>query len=99
MKEVCHKALFILDEVMCGMGRTGTLHAWQAEDVTPDVQTLGKGFGGGYEPISVVQASKKIVKVLTESSEEFIHGLTFRAMPLQAAAALKVQKIIKKDKK
>lgn len=80
------------------MGRTGTLHAWQAEDVTPDVQTIGKGFGGGYEPISAVLTLRKIAKVLMETSEEFIHGLTFQAMPVQAAAALSVQQIIREDK-
>lgn len=46
MKDVCEKygALFILDEIMCGMGRCGTLHAWEQEDVVPDIQTIGKGF-------------------------------------------------------
>ncbi|EGY18890.1 2,2-dialkylglycine decarboxylase [Verticillium dahliae VdLs.17] len=50
MKAVCEKygALLILVEVMCGMGRTGTLHAWQDEGVVPDLQTIGKGLGGGY---------------------------------------------------
>ena len=100
MKEVCHKygALFILDEIMCGMGRTGTLHAWQAEDVIPDIQTIGKGFGAGYQPISALLISKKVTNVLMKGSKEFVHGFTFQAMPVQAAAALKVQKIVREDK-
>lgn len=49
MKQVCdrHGALFILDEVFAGMGRTGTLHAWEQEDVVPDLQTVAKGLGAG----------------------------------------------------
>lgn len=100
MRDVCHKhgALFILDEVMCGMGRTGTLHAWQAENVVPDIQTMAKGLGGGYEPIAAMLVSEKVVKVIKETSGEFIHGLTFQSMPVQAVAALEIQRIIKEDR-
>lgn len=99
MKKVCHKygALFILDEVMCGMGRTGTLHAWQAEDVVPDIQTNAKGLGGGYQPIASVMLSEKILNVVKQGTGEFIHGLTYEAMPVQAAAALRVQQIIREQ--
>ncbi|KAI1410597.1 PLP-dependent transferase [Hypoxylon sp. FL1857] len=100
LQKVCHKygALFILDEVMCGMGRTGTLHAWQAEDVIPDIQTNAKGLGGGYQPIAAMMVSAKIVNVIMQGSGEFVHGMTYQAMPVQAAAALEVQKIIREDK-
>lgn len=62
MRAVCdkHGALLILDEVMCGMGRTGTMHAWEQEGVVPDIQTLGKCLGGGYQPIAGVLVSKNI---------------------------------------
>ncbi|RDW71336.1 PLP-dependent transferase-5 [Coleophoma cylindrospora] len=98
MREVCHRhgALFILDEVMCGMGRTGTLHAWQAEDVVPDLQTVGKGLGGGYQPIAAVYISEKVVNTVTNGSGQFIHGQTYQAMPVQASAALAVQ-TLKRD--
>lgn len=100
MRDVCHQhgALFILDEVMCGMGRTGTLHAWQAEDVVPDIQTMAKGLGAGYQSIAAMMISEKVVKRMMEKSGQFIHGLTYQGMPVQAAAALEVQRIIREDK-
>ena len=92
MRKVCHKygALFILDEVMCGMGRSGTLHAWQAEGIAPDLQTVGKGLGGGYQPVAALLISKKVVDVLSNGTGQFIHGQTYQGMPVQAAAALEV---------
>jgi len=100
MRDVCHKygALFILDEVMCGMGRSGTLHAWQGEDVAPDLQTIGKGLSGGYQPVAAVLISQKVVNVLLDGSGQFIHGHTYQSMPVQAAAALEVQRIIREQK-
>ena len=100
MRDVCHQhgALFILDEVMCGMGRTGTLHAWQAEDVVPDIQIMAKGLGAGYQSIAAMMISEKVVKRMMEKSGQFIHGLTYQGMPVQAAAALEVQRIIREDK-
>lgn len=99
MRNICHKhgALFILDEVMCGSGRTGTLHAWQAEDIIPDIQTIAKGLGGGYQPIAAMMISEKVLKVIKEGSGQFTHGLTYQAMPVQAAAALEVQRIIREE--
>ena len=107
MKAVCTKygALFILDEVMCGMGRSGTLHAWQAEhsdepghNCVPDIQTIGKGLGGGYQPVAGVLIGAKIVKGLKNGSGGFLHGQTYQAFPVASAAALIVQRIIRRDK-
>lgn len=106
MKAVCVKygALFILDEIMCGMGRSGTLHAWQAEhrdkpghDCVPDLQTIGKGLGGGYQPIAALLIGDKIVKTLKEGSGMFLHGQTYQAFPVACAAALATQNIILRD--
>ena len=99
MQAVCdkHGALLILDEVMCGTGRTGTLHAWQAEGVVPDIQTMGKGLGAGYQPIAAVMFSEKAIKVLSEGSGQFIHGQTYQGMPIQASAALEVLRTIEEE--
>lgn len=93
-----HGALFIVDEVMCGMGRSGALHVSLAEGVVPDIQTVGKGLGGGYAPISAVFISPKLLKVFMKDNRQFVHGHTFQSMPLQAVAALEVQRIIREDK-
>ena len=78
VREVCdrHGALLILDEVMCGMGRTGTLHAWEQEGIAPDIQAIAKGLGGGYQPIGAMLASAKIVDALRDGSGAFQHGHT-----------------------
>ncbi|ORY69815.1 aminotransferase, class III [Pseudomassariella vexata] len=99
MKTVCDKygALLILDEVMCGMGRTGTLHAWEQEGVMPDIQALGKGLGGGYQPVSAILVSGKITQVMEAKGVAFTHGHTYQDHPVACAAALKVQQIIQRD--
>ncbi|KAK8037179.1 hypothetical protein PG994_015199 (mitochondrion) [Apiospora phragmitis] len=98
IREVCdkHGALLILDEVMSGMGRTGTLHAWQQDNVVPDIQTVAKALGGGYVPVGAVLVSNNIYDVIKKISGVFVHGQTYQSMPLQAAAALSVQRIIRK---
>ncbi|KAL9588932.1 MAG: hypothetical protein Q9203_002265 [Teloschistes exilis] len=99
MKSVCDKygALVILDEVMCGMGRTGTLHAWQQEGIIPDIQVIGKGLGGGYVPIAGFLAEHRLINVLDGGTGQFTHGQTYQAHPMVCAAALKVQNIVQTD--
>lgn len=99
VREVCdrHGVLLILDEVMCGMGRTGTLHACEAEGVVPDLLTVAKGLGGGYQPIGAVLAQGRIVEAMTRGSGFFQHGHTYLGHPVACAAALAVQKVIERD--
>ena len=96
IREICnrHGALLILDEVMCGMGRTGTLHAWEQEGIAPDIQAIAKGLGGGYQPIGAMLASDRIIDTIRNGSGAFQHGHTYLAHPLACAAALEVQRII-----
>ena len=100
VREICnrHGALLILDEVMCGMGRTGTTHAWEQEGVAPDIQAIAKGLGGGYQPIGAMLASGKIVETIRQGSGAFQHGHTYLAHPMACAAALEVQRVIGEEK-
>ena len=99
VREVCdrHGALLILDEVMCGMGRTGTLHAWEQEGVAPDIQAIAKGLGGGYQPIGATLASTRVVEAIRDGSGAFQHGHTYLGHPMACAAALAVQQVIRQD--
>ena len=99
MKAVCDRygALLILDEVMCGMGRTGTMHAWEQEGISPDIQVIAKGLGGGYQPIGGILIAKRIIDALRAGSGSFRHGHTYQAHPVACAAALEVQRIIRED--
>ena len=100
VRDICnrHGALLILDEVMCGMGRTGTLHAWEQEGIAPDIQAIAKGLGGGYQPIGAMLASAGIIDTIRQGSGAFQHGHTYLAHPLACAAALEVQRIIDEEK-
>ena len=100
VREICdrHGALLILDEVMCGMGRTGTTHAWTQEGISPDIQAIAKGLGGGYQPIGAMLASGKIVETIRQGSGAFQHGHTYLAHPMACAAALEVQRVIGEEK-
>ena len=99
VRELCdrHGALLIFDEVMCGMGRTGTLHAWEQEGIAPDIQVVAKGLGGGYQPIGATLATRRIVDPLRDGSGAFQHGHTYLAHPMACAAALAVQHVIRED--
>jgi adenosylmethionine-8-amino-7-oxononanoate aminotransferase len=96
VREICdrHGALLILDEVMCGMGRTGTLHAWEQEDVAPDIQTVAKGLGGGFQPVGALLIASHVLAAIRDGSGSFKHGHTYVAHPIACAAALEVQRVI-----
>ena len=99
IREICdrHGVLLILDEVMCGMGRCGTLHAIEAEGVAPDLMVLAKGLGGGYAPIGAVLASADIMTAFARGSGAFMHGHTYMGHPLACAAALAVQRTVREQ--
>ncbi len=99
VREICqrHGALLILDEVMCGMGRTGTLHAWEQEEISPDIQVIAKGLGGGYQPIGGILIGRRVAASLAGGTGRFVHGHTYQAHPVACAAALAVQQVIKED--
>jgi hypothetical protein len=96
VREICDRygMLLILDEVMCGMGRTGTLFACEQEGVRPDLVTVAKGLGAGYQPIGATLVSGAIYEAIVAGSGFFQHGHTYMAHPTACAAALAVQEAI-----
>ena len=99
VRAICDKygVLFIADEVMCGMGRTGTMYSIEQDGVAPDIVIVAKGLGAGYQPIGAVLAQGWLVDRLRRGSGIFQHGHTYIGHPVAAAAALAVQKVIEKD--
>ncbi len=100
VRELCdrHGILLLCDEVMCGLGRTGSLHAIEQEGIAPDLIAVAKGLGGGYQPVGAVLASTKIVEALRRGSGAFQHSHTYVGHPVATAAALAVQRIIRRDR-
>jgi adenosylmethionine-8-amino-7-oxononanoate aminotransferase len=96
IREICnrHGILLILDEVMCGMGRTGSLYACEQEGVVPDLITIAKGLGAGYQPIGAVLLSDNIYQAIQTGSGAFQHGHTYMGHAVSCAAALAVQERI-----
>ena len=99
VREVCdrHGVLLILDEVMCGMGRTGTLYACEQEGVAPDIVTIAKGLGAGYQPVGAALLSRRIFDAFSSGSGFFQHGHTYLGHVLACAAALEVQRTIERE--
>ena len=96
VRDVCdrHGVLLILDEVMCGMGRTGTLYACEQEGVAPDIVTIAKGLGAGYQAIGAALLSQRIFEAFAGGSGFFQHGHTYLGHALACAAGLAVQRAI-----
>lgn len=89
IREICDKygVLLILDEVMCGMGRTGYLYACEHDETRPDIICIAKGLGAGYQPIGAMLCSSAIYAVIENGSGFFQHGHTYLGHPMAAAAA------------
>ena len=99
VREICDRygILLIVDEVMCGMGRCGTLWAFEQEGVVPDLVTIAKGLGAGYQPIGAVMVSKKVADTIMGGSGFFQHGHTYIGHAAACAGALAVQKRLHED--
>ncbi|MBC8267175.1 MAG: aspartate aminotransferase family protein [Rhodospirillaceae bacterium] len=96
IREICDQygVLLILDEVMCGMGRTGSLYACEQEGVSPDLICMAKGLGAGYQPIGATMVSDKLFAAFRDGPGFFQHGHTYMGHPTACAAALAVQQVI-----
>lgn len=99
IRRICDRygVLMILDEVMCGMGRTGTLFACQQDGVVPDMISIAKGLGGGYQPIGALMVREDLVGAVEQGSGFFQHGHTYVGHPTACAAGLAVQQVIEED--
>lgn len=99
IREICDQygILLILDEVMCGIGRTGTLFAHEQEGITADIVTVAKGLGAGYQPIGAMLASDEIYQTVAEGSGFFQHGHTYMAHAAAAATALEVLNVFERE--
>ena len=93
IREICdqYDVLLILDEIMCGMGRTGTLHACEQDEIQGDLQTIAKGIAAGYQALGAVLISDKIVNAIDNGSGFFQHGHTYIGHPVATAAGLATQ--------
>ena len=89
VREICDQygVLLIFDEVMCGMGRTGTLFAGDRDGVIPDIVAIAKGLGAGYQPIGAMLCQDFIHDAIEHGSGFFQHGHTYLGHPIAAAAA------------
>ncbi len=94
IREICDQygVLLILDEVMCGMGRTGSLYACDQEGIAPDIMTIAKGLGAGYQPIGAMLCTDTIYNAIAQGSGFFQHGHTYLGHPVACAAAHAVVK-------
>lgn len=92
VREICdtYGVLLILDEVMCGMGRTGSLFACEQDGISPDIVAIAKGLGAGYQPIGAMLCTAEIYRTIEDGSGFFQHGHTYIGHPTASAAALAV---------
>ena len=100
IREICDRygVLLILDEVMCGMGRTGRLFACEEESLRPDMLCIAKGLGAGYQPIGAMLCSAEIYETVAAGSGFFQHGHTYLGHPVAAAAGLAVtRELLERD--
>ncbi|EHH1173583.1 TPA: aspartate aminotransferase family protein [Vibrio parahaemolyticus] len=99
IREICdqYDVLLILDEVMCGVGRSGSFFAFEQEEAEPDLVCMAKGLGAGYQPIGAVVANDRVYQAIADGSGFFQHGHTFMAHPMACAAAVATIETIFQD--
>jgi adenosylmethionine-8-amino-7-oxononanoate aminotransferase len=99
IREICDRygVLLILDEVMCGSGRTGTFLSCEQDNVVPDIVTLGKGLGAGYQPIGATVCTRAVYDAVASGSGALKHGQTYNGHPVGCTAGLAVQKVIQEQ--
>jgi adenosylmethionine-8-amino-7-oxononanoate aminotransferase len=99
IREICdrYQVLLILDEVLCGLGRTGRWFACEHYEVEPDIITLGKGLGGGAVALSAVGVQARYFDAIRRGSGGFVHGGTFSHHGVAAAAGLAVVRILERE--
>ena len=99
IREICdrHGVLFIADEVMCGMGRAGAFFASEQEGVRPDIITIAKGLGAGYQPIAAMLASERVARAIEDGSGLLANGHTYMSHAVACAASIAVIETIEQD--
>ncbi|KAA5604215.1 aspartate aminotransferase family protein [Roseospira marina] len=100
IQRICskHDILLIVDEVICGFGRTGQWFGSQTFDIRPDIMTLAKGLSSGYLPIAAVMVGQRIGRTLVEKGGEFVHGFTYSGHPTACAVALETLSIMERER-
>jgi len=99
IRDICdrHQVLLIMDEVMAGCGRSGTYFAFEQEGITPDIVTLAKGLGGGYQPIGAVISQGFIYRGIVDAFGAFAHGHSYVGHATVAAAGLAVMQVLEQE--
>ncbi len=99
IREICdrHQVLLIMDEVMAGCGRSGTYFAFEQEGITPDMVTLAKGLGGGYQPIGAVISQGFIHRGIVDAFGAFAHGHSYVGHATVAAAGVAVMQVLQEE--
>jgi adenosylmethionine-8-amino-7-oxononanoate aminotransferase len=99
IREICdrHGVLFIADEVMCGMGRAGAMFVSAQEGVRPDIITIAKGLGAGYQPIAATMASERVAGAIETGSGLLANGHTYMSHAVACAASIAVIETIEAE--
>ncbi|MEA3291105.1 MAG: aspartate aminotransferase family protein [Pseudomonadota bacterium] len=100
IKRICKQygILLVVDEVICGFGRTGNWFGSETYDLEPDLMPIAKGLSSGYLPIGGVMISDRVARVLEEEGGEFAHGYTYSGHPVSCAVALKNLRLLQREK-